>query len=270
MRFRFVMFFILTFYLLFGCNKKSDLKNTQIIENSESPKYSTPILKFEEDLVLSEPTWAPDYFTVDEEVNIYFFQTNSYVTIYKYERNGSLLLKKRYQRGEGPSDIFIPRPIPSFDGRIWMYDKPNHRIVVLNKDLEIEKTMQLDHNISPFLIDRKFNIYAEKFELKLISKGKIPKSFKKFSPDLKKDNTIFQLFIDLKTKDEKDGSYLLMPYSPFGILKIDRMDNIYFAVSDKYKITQVSSNGELIKKIIKKASPRPLRMTEEVEKKTQR
>ncbi len=104
----FILFFILILSFLIFCGKKeSDLKRVDIVENSDLPKYSHSIIKFQEELTISNDTWVDGSFLVDDEGATYFFNIQKdYIEGYKYNKDGKLIFSKKFPRGQGSGDIF--------------------------------------------------------------------------------------------------------------------------------------------------------------------
>lgn len=264
MRLRFIFFFILILSILTCGEKGTDLKGIDIVENSDIPKYSNSILKFKEELTLSNDEWIDGSFLVDDEGAIYFFNIQKdYIEGFKYDKDGKLIFSKKFPRGQGPGDIFNPYPVGTSNGKIWIYDKGNRRVVILSKDLNFEKLVKIEKPIFCPQIDSIGNLYGYEFGFGLgREKGNI--KFKKFFANFKKaEEEYFQYSFNLLIKDEKDGSSIFRPYEPFGIVRSDKEGNLYYAISDKYEINKISQEGKLIKRITKKASSRPFKVTEE-------
>lgn|GEM_PF-1403834 len=265
MKYKLIFIFALTL-LLFHCNSSRDtvnLKGVEIVENKEIPSNPNLTLKFEKDLEITNDSWFDVYFTVDGEGNIYFVDIQKKeIIFYKYSKEGKLLLKKSFPRGQGPDEIFNPTPpVCSKDGRIRTFDKLNKRIVFLNKNFEIEKLAKTNNqHFMQIYLDSQNNIYA--YELKPTFKG-ILMTFERLSSDLKKDEIkYFEYTINSKRKDEK-GVSIIRPYDSFPIVRIDNSDNIWYAKSDKYEIYKVSPKGKILKKILKDEPSQPFKISEE-------
>ncbi len=262
MKYKLIFTFALT--LLLNCHSSRDTGNTrgvEIVENKAIPSNPNLTLKFEKDLEITNDSWFDVYFTVDGEENIYFVDIQKKeILFYKYSKNGKLLLKKGFPRGQGPDEIFNPLLIQSTEDKIMIYDKGNQRIAVFNKNLEIENLIKSARHLWGIHLDSQNNIYA--YELKPTFKGTFM-TFKRLSSDLKKDEIkYFEYPINSKIKDES-GVSIIRPYDSFSIVRIDNSDNIWYAMSDKYEIYKVSPKGKILKKILKDEPSQPFKISEE-------
>lgn len=247
------------------CGKKeTDLKGVEIVENSDIPRFSNPILRFQEELTLSNDSWVDVSFLVDNEGAVYIFDIQrEYIMGYKYDTRGKLIFSKKFPRGQGPGDIFNPFPLDSIKEKIWVYDKGTQRIVIFNKDLKVEKLVKIEKPILKPQIDSKNNFYGYELQFGFV-RGKAMYTFKRLLSDFKKDEKeYFQYPFDMSLKDEKDGSSILRPYEPFSLVRIDEEGNLYYAISNQYEINKISPDGRLIKRIIKKVTPRPFKASAE-------
>lgn len=261
MKIKSIPFLVLILFLSMCGKKEMTLKGVDLVENSDIPKYSNQILTFHEELAIKNDAWLDGSFLVDDEEGIYFFSLEKENIVgYKYLKNGELILSKKFPRGQGYGDIFNPYPIDTINGKIWIYDKENRRIVILSKNLEMEKFIKIEKSIFHPQIDSKGNLYG--YEIGFGGKGTI--KFKRFLLDFKRnEKEYFQYLFNTLIKDEKDGSFIYRPYEPFGIVRWDKEGNLYYAISDKYEINKISPEGKLIKKITKKVSCRPFKASEE-------
>lgn len=264
MRVKPILFFILFLSLLTCGEKASDFKGIDIVENSNIPKYSNSILRFQEEMTITNDAWIDGSFLVDDNGAIYFFNiSKDFIEGYKYDKDGKLIFSKKFTRGQGPEDIFNPYPVGVSNGKVWIYDKGNRRIVIFDKDLNFEKLVKIEKLIFCPQIDSIGNLYGYEFGFGLgKERGNI--KFKKFLSNFKKaEKEYFQYSFSMLMKDEKDGSSILRPYEPFSIVRIDKEGNLYYVISDKYEINKISQEGKLIKRITKKVSNRPFKVTEE-------
>lgn len=250
---------ILIFSLLFNvsCEKEKKVQeegNIEVIINEGKPQNPSLSLKFEEDLSITEEGWYPVEFAIDDEENIYVFGEKE-MFIYKYDSQGNEIFKKVFPKGQGPGDFYFMDPYFSSDGRLFLYDKMQRRVTILNKACEIQDSIKTTGPRYLLRLDSKGNMFF--WRAKSVVDTKDERKYthyilSKFSPT---DKLLYEIFEYRRTPfdvDREKVTFYIHLYSPCGFYKLDSDDNVYCASSDKYEINVVSPQGKLFKKIVKK------------------
>lgn len=230
-----------------GKKEEGDVK---VIINEGNPQNPSLSLIFKEDLSITKKGWWPADIAVDNKGNVYVFG-EAEKFIYKFDSQGNEILKKVFNKGQGPGDFYFMDPYFSADGRLFLYDKLNHRMTILNDDCEILETLQFKESRFLFQLDSKGNMYFWLNEyIPTVDQQK--KILTKFSPSGKILEEIFVYLRPGLDLDKEKRIFYVRLYPLCGIYKLDSEDNIYCAISDKYEIDIINPQGKLSKKIIKK------------------
>lgn len=253
-----VTFLILSVILYISCTKEEGFnqENITVIINKNKPKATSLSLEFKEDLCIKENWALPTKLLVDTKGNIFVFdEEDKKPTIYRFDEAGNLLLKKSFDRGQGPGDFNFMDPHLSSEGKLNLFDKQARRLTVLNSMLEVEKTIKFEKSLFNFKLDSKGYIYG--FCLGFTET--MTEYLAKFSPDGKYLSKVFEFeYINIERKEDANYVYL---YNTLGKYKIDRNDNLYYVRNDKYEINIINPEGKLIKKIVIKT--RPIKINED-------
>jgi len=139
-------------------------KKTEGLEiiNEGRPQNPSLSLTFEEDLSITKEGWFPAALAVDDDGNIYVFG-EAEMFIYKFDSQGNEIFKKVFPKGQGPGDFYFMDPYFSSDGRLYLYDKLNRRLTILNRDFDIQDTMKFEEGRYLLRLDSKGNLFF--FEL---------------------------------------------------------------------------------------------------------
>jgi hypothetical protein len=255
----YILIFSSLFYISCKKEKESHQGDIEVVINENIPQDSSPSLRFEENLSITRKGWWPTDVAVDDEGNIYAFGEKE-LFIYKFDSRGKEILKKVFPKGKGPGDFFFLDPYFSCDGRLFIFDKLNQRLSILNQNCEI--------------LDTKKIIKGNNFNLRLDSKGNmffwvgktliddetkkksIIIALVKFSSIGEPLGEIFKFPHTPHDFDKDKNAFIQKLYAPSGIYKLDSNDYVYCARSDKYEINVISPQGELVKQIIKKGQSR--------------
>jgi len=259
---------ILSLFLLYigtlniPCQKikgKKEEGNVKVIINKGDPQNPSLSLIFKEDLSITKKGWWPADIAVDNEGIIYVFGEGEKF-IYKFDPQGNEILKKVFTKGEGPGDFYFMDPYFSADGRLFIYDKLNQRMTILNDDCEIIETLQFREPRFLFQQDSKGNIYffVSRIlpEISETADRAYKKVLTKFSPSGILLDELFEFDNPRSDIDREKMIYYWPLYYTCGMYKLDSDDNLYYAMSDKYEISVVSLEGKLSKRIIKKGQSR--------------
>ena len=234
--------------------KESEAIN--IIVNEKNPQGPPLSIWFEQDLSISEKSWIPQDLLIDEEENIYTFSDG----LKKFNRQGVGVKSIKIPTGQGPGEFQKIDPCFSRDGLLYIFDPPQRRLTIMNKDLEIQRIQKLDYAGMIFQADSKGNMYFLNLEF-------IPKTtdrqrlvLTKFSPSgipkYRMHEYEWGMFRDSK------GIYHHAIYPPQLKYKIDLEDNTWYAMSDKYEVNIVNPEGVLIRRILKKGLTRKITQKE--------
>jgi len=258
-----LLLFIFISSLLFNisCKKEKEAQegDIEVIVNEDKPQNPFFSLKFEEDLSISKKGWWPADVAVDDEENIYIFgEAENF--IYKFDSQGNEVFKKIFPKGQGPGDFFFMDPFFSSDGKLYLFDKVQQRIYILNKACEVQDSMEIKGQRFLFRMDSKGNMFFFVNKLLPRSSKMVDKAYKKvltkFSPSGKPLNELFEFNSPRPEVDREKMIFNFPLYFTCGMYNLDSDDNVYYAISDKYEINIVSSQGKLVKRIVKKGQPR--------------
>jgi len=256
-------FFLYIGVLNISCQKGKEEKeavDVKVITNEGRPQNPSLSLIFVEDLSIKKEGWWPAEIEVDDEENIYVFG-EAEMFIYKFDSQGNEILKKVFPKGEGPGDFYFMDPYFSSDGRLYLFDKLNRRLTILNKNCEILETLKIEESRYLFQLDSKGNMYF--FVNKYLPEASetVDRAYKKvltkFSPSGKILDELFEFDSPSRQGIDREKKIFYWPlYFTCGMYKLDSDDNVYYAMSDKYEINLVSPQGKLFKRIIKKGQSR--------------
>lgn len=234
---------VLVFLLFVSCqsDKSSDLQDSLEVINEEEPLYQKSVISFIEDLVITKEGWFPSNIAVDDVGNIYVFgQAENFII--KFDSLGNEIFTKVFPKGQGPGEFFFMDPYFSSDGRLFIFDKSQHRLSILNQNCEIQDSVKMEGNKFLLRLDSQSNMFFWEGTTSLIL------VLSKFSPSGKRLNEMIE-FTLLDT-------FLPSLFPQSGIYKIDPYDNVYAALTDKYEINVFSPNGNVIKRVVKKGLSR--------------
>ncbi len=259
-----LLFFIFISSLLFNilCKKEKESRESDIdiVINENNPQNPSLSLRFEKNLSITREGWWLADVAVDNEENIYVFG-EAEMFIYKFDSQGNEILKKVFHKGEGPGDFYFMDPYFSSDGRLYLYDKLNHRLTILNKNCEILETLKFEESKYLFQLDSKRNMYFFVNKLLPETSETVDRVYKKvlakFSPSGKLLDELFEFNSPGVERRDREKKIFYWPlYFTCGMYKLDPDDNVYYAMSDKYEINIVSPQGKLFKRIIKRGQSR--------------
>lgn len=257
-------FFFYIGALNISCRKGKEEKEegfVKVIANEGRPQNPSLSLTFVEDLSIKKDGWWPADVAVDDEGNIYAFGEKE-LFIYKFDSRGNEILKKVFRKGGGPGDFFFLDPYFSWDGRLFIFDKLQQRLSILNQNCEIlDTTKIIEGNNFNLRLDSKGNMFFWAGKTLIDDKTKKKSAIfalAKFSPLGEPLGEIFVYPHTLDDFDKDKNAFIQRLYAPSGIYKLDSNDYVYCARSDKYEINVMSPQGKLVKKIIKKGQSRKL------------
>lgn len=238
---------ILVFLLLVSCqsDRSVENENTEVIINEEEPLLQESPITFIEDLVLTKEGWYPSNIAVDDAGNIYVFgEAVKFIT--KFDSRGNEIFTKVFPKGQGPGEFFFMDPYFSSDGRLFIYDKSQRRLSILNQNCEIQDSIKIEGNKFLLRLDSQSNMFFwEGTTSQILVLSKFSQS-----GELLNELVEFPWRIGLDY-DESKNTFLSPLYPLSGIYKLDLHDNVYFAKTDKYEISVFSPKGNLIRKIVK-------------------
>ena len=216
-----------------------------VVVNEEEPLKQKSSITFIEDLVLTKEGWYPSNIAVDDAGSIYVFgEAVKFIT--KFDSQGNEIFTKVFPKGQGPGEFVFMDPYFSSDGRLFIYDKSQRRLSILNQNCEIQDSVKTEGNKFLFRLDSQSNMFFWEgtTSLSLV--------LSKFSPSGELLNELVEFPWRIGLDFDESRSTFLSPLYPLsGIYKLDSYDNVYFAKTDKYEISVFSPQGNLIKKIVK-------------------
>lgn len=237
----------LILFLFVSCqsDKFPDPQDSLVVINEEEPLYQESFISFIEDLVITKEGWFPSNIAVDDVGNIYVFgQAEKFII--KFDSHGNEIFTKVFPKGQGPGEFFFMDPYFSSDERLFIFDKSQHRLSILNQNCEIQDSVKMEGNKFLLRLDSQSNMFFWEGTTSLIL------VLSKFSPSGELLNEIIEFPWRMEMNFDESKSAFLSPLYPLsGIYKLDLYDNVYFAKTDKYEISVFSPHGNLIRKIVK-------------------
>ena len=205
-------------------------------------------MNFIEDLSIKGSWIWPTKLLVDSEQRIYVFDDeDKFPTIYKYDREGKLISKTTFQRGQGPGDFAFMDPAFSASGQIYVFDKAIRRLTVLDNMLIVKKTTEFRESLYDMKSDAKGFVYGF-FYGKQTSDQASPIILGRFTDTGRLVAEIFEYEATLVTK-LSETTLRENFYVPYGIYKINDDGRIYCAVSNKSEIRVLDSKLRILRTI---------------------
>jgi len=222
---------------------------------------NTPAFVFHEDLSISREGWDPLGMAIDENGNIYAVGESD-TTMYVFNPQGKEIDKAIFRNGQGPGDFGFMAPVLSSKNELYVFDKANQRLTILDKKWKILKTINMNidkrDRMLYFDLNSRDDLIYWKSETKRIDNNtERTVSLKQYSMQNNKADIYYEYSTTpLMINDSAVITYFLYPR--YGIFKMDGKDNIYYAVSDSYRIDVISPQGRHIRSIDKKSKPRKI------------
>lgn len=239
-----------------SCQSNKSAENDGIVEvvNEEEPLLNESSITFVEDLVITKEGWYPNNIAVDDSGSIYVFG-KAENSIIKFDSQGNEIFKKVFPRGQGPGEFFFMDPYFSSNGRLYLFDKQQYRLSILNQDCELLDSKKTKGYKINFRLDSNGNMFF--WELAVVQDSDAERYIlSKFSQKGKLLDEILEFTNPESEYDRGKATFFLPLHPTIGMYKLDPNDNVYFALSDKYEIGVVNSHGDLIRKIMKKGLSR--------------
>ncbi|UCC40578.1 MAG: hypothetical protein JSV96_03790 [Candidatus Aminicenantes bacterium] len=250
--------------LTISCQKAKNTKKSneatelQVVVNGDNPQNPDLSLKFEEELSLTKEGWWPSKILVDDEGNIYVSQVKENV-IYKFDSQGNEILKKEFPKGQGPGEFVSMAPRLFSDGRLFIYDRRQLRMIIMNGKYEIQNVLKFKEYRWVFQLDSEANMYFWLVKFLPRTKDANRLVLSKFSPSGELVQEIFEhIWSAVYAVKGKSIERKHPLYKPYGMYKLDSRDNIFYALSDKYEINVVSPEGKKLKIVVKKCRSRKI------------
>jgi len=266
-----IVLFLLALILLVSCQKqKAEWKGTieevdgvTIVKNPKEPMYAEEEFQLEEELVIgrgiedADPFLLISYLAVDDEENIYVSDTKAcHIRIFDKDGNP---LRMIGTKGEGPGELIFPSDIQIYSQKEIVIQS---RVYLHFFSLQGEFLRRLNTSfIRGPIVNSKGNIIACE-SISLDSGNEQKRVLKMFDSEL---NSIMTLATSLlETKMPKVHYWeMRWSYNPI-VWGVSKEDSIIWGDKRKYEINVISSEGKLIKKIIKDCKQK--KMTEEDKK----
>lgn len=210
---------------------------------------------FKEDLSITQEGWFPFQIYVDHEKNIYVLSAHSRKeqTFIKFDHQGKEISRRQIIEGQGPGEFQSFDPVFTQGGRVFVADWPQRRLTIMDRSFKIEKIAKLDLYGDCFNLDSKGNMYFLTYKaakmrsqnrvvlVKCDPSGRILKEYAgyEWGPREKGDGTY-----------EDDLFRTQMKYA------LDRKDNLYYVLSNKYEIQVIDPDGLASRKITRDIKPR--------------
>ena len=130
--------------LLFGisCQNTREQKEPNVISNSAKPFNPYFHISLVEDFRIQDDWCDSGSIYVDKEENILYWVSRDN-TVYKIDNKGNIILKKKFEIGQGYGDIYF-FDFYEWDGNYYVFDKMNMRLNILDKQLNVMKVRQLN------------------------------------------------------------------------------------------------------------------------------
>ncbi len=248
-----------------------------IVSNPKTPtpKNGIPIrIAFREELSIGEVEGDEQYmfgkgiaFSTDEEGKFYVADIENN-RIQKYDSKGKYLITIG-RKGQGPGE-FMSLSSPRFDknGNLYVSDTANRRISFFDKNGKFLKQIQLKDqyidlqlNSRGFSVAAKWTMYNDARSIKQsILLGLFDDNFN-LSAELHKQDITTSLPAGVDEASLSDflaKSLSSTAFRPSVTYALANSDLIYMGYPEKYEISIYSSNGRLVKRIVRDYDPIPV------------
>ena len=254
--------------ILTSCrNQKSEWKGSiekengvTIVKNPKEPMYGEDVFSLKEELSLGEAKGRKEYMfsqirniDVDNEENIYVLDSKEF-HIKVFDKDGKYLISIG-RPGQGPGEFELPTQIQiTSQKEIMVFDLPVRSLSFFSLSGEFLRRTPLTKMPVPALlvIDLNGDFIGRFTLMEERPKGALMKFFSKQEKVL----TIAKL-----DPYGSESYNLIKPTLPFDVTE---ENNIIWAISSRYEIQIINSEGNLLKKVIKDDDP--VEITEEDKK----
>ncbi|MBC8359502.1 MAG: 6-bladed beta-propeller [Candidatus Aminicenantes bacterium] len=263
------LIFVLIFFISYAVGadkiKVKTVNGVQVIENPKNPappKGALTKMILKEELTIGEGEADEEMFSaissvvVDDDGNIYMLDGEE-KKVKVFDREGKFI-REFGKQGQGPGEFSLPILIQfSNKGELVVEDPLNARIAFFTTEGKFLKNLSTAKALGLALIffDSQGNIIGQQV---------VPAGNKLTRDCIKYDSELKPLF----TFASMDNTSLLQgKINPFRIVifyQLGKNDVILYSNPEEYEITVVNSEGELIKRILKKYDP--VKVTEEDKK----
>jgi hypothetical protein len=237
-----------------AASKVRETKDTAVVTNEDKTQGPPLFLRFEDDLSISQEAWTPWDLFVDDEDNIFVFAGREWI-LKKFDSRGAEVSSKPFRKGQRPGEFQMIDADFTAAGLLTVYDGPQRRLTILNKNYEVLKIQKMGFWGLVFELDSKRNMVFLDIRFLPTTRDQNRLVLTKHAPS---GEILFEMaeYLWGPIFDRLKGKYKDELFRPQLKYAIDSRDNIYYAMSDKYEIHVVSPEGNLIKKIIKKGASR--------------
>jgi hypothetical protein len=250
--------FISLLILFIACGKqKTEWKGTieevdgvTVVKNPDNPLYSGDVFNIEEELAVGgadangEFMFSRIALDVDDKGNLYVLETKD-VEIRVFDENGRHIFSFG-KKGQGPGEMMRPTSVGfqiTPQNEIMLYDPPSQRYIFFSLDgkyLRRISTTTLGTVLNPVTLNSRGEFIAQ-----TVPPPMYDKELKIFDSDF----STLKVITTLKNPPWNQSEIPVL--EPSIIYDVSQEDNIIWGSSDKYEISVLNPEGELIKKIIK-------------------
>jgi hypothetical protein len=250
--------FISLLILFIACGKQKagwkgtieEVDGVTVVKNPDNPLYAGGVFNIEEELAVGgadangEFMFSRIALDVDDKGNLYVLETKD-VEIRVFDENGRHIFSFG-KKGQGPGEMMRPTSVGfqiTPQNEIMLYDPPTQRYIFFSLDgkyLRSITTTTLGTVLNPVTLNSKGEFIAQ-----TVPPPMDDKELKIFDSDF---NTLKVITTLMSTPWNQSEIRVLEPSI---IYDVSQEDNIIWGSSDKYEISALNPEGELIKKIIK-------------------
>ena len=225
----------------------------EVVSNGEKPVGDFKGLRFNKELEISAADFLPAMLLVDRAKNIY---TYSGEQLLKYDPAGKGILRKTARSGQGPGEYQMPEFAMSEDGHIYVADPVQRRLTILDDRFQTIKIMKLGFYGGVIELGPKNNLH-------FLTLDPLPGTADRQKLTLSTYSTEGKLLWQGPsyqwgmTRDVRGIAHHAV-YHPQIKYKVDREGNIYWAMTDRYEITQFDPLGAIRRTITRGGSTRKI------------
>jgi hypothetical protein len=243
-------------------NRTSAIKTADTfieVTNEAQPEPPFLDIEFTEDLVIPQGAGWPTQLFIDNQANIHVFLGKEHL-LRRYDRSGEKNLEKVLPKGQAPGEFKFFDPCFSRDGRLFVVDESQRRLTIMDRGLENPNISKLEFWGGVFRLDSKNRMHFITMEFLPNTTDRQRLILSKYTPEGRPLLKIHEY--EWGDRQDSSGIYHTNPYRSQLRYKIDSQDNVHYMMTDRYEINQISTNGLLIRTIIKKGKPRKLTQEE--------
>jgi len=225
-----------------------------IIQNPSEPMYPKAVLSLREELKIGEAEGRKEYvfgvigsIAVDPEENIYISDSKE-IHIKKFDRNGKYL-RTIGRKGQGPGEFErVTRIMLDLRNDLMVFDGMGRRLSFFSPSGDFIKTISSrELSISDLMMNSRGRFLFSTYQMNPVT-GMM-------STSLSLSDGNFNLVKSVAVGKLQD---VLTPFQPYLVWTIMKNDHILFGFNDRYEITRVDREGNMIMKISRDFQPVPI------------